>query len=80
MFLMSGAIVPGSTYWNLGFGLEKGDVTADEEGLRKGLDYLTEALKKDAGFAPAYATTAWLMAGLPTPISRSQERRSRATP
>ncbi len=34
MFLMSGAIVPGSTYWNLGFGLEKGDVANDEEGLR----------------------------------------------
>ena len=34
MFLMSGAIVPGSTYWNLGFGLERGDVTGDDEGLR----------------------------------------------
>ena len=27
MFLMSGAIVPGSTYWNLGFGREKGEVS-----------------------------------------------------
>jgi multimeric flavodoxin WrbA len=34
MFLMSGAIIPGSTYWNLGFGLEKGEVAGDEEGLR----------------------------------------------
>jgi len=34
MFLMSGVIVPGSTYWNLGFGLEKGEVAGDEEGLR----------------------------------------------
>lgn len=34
MFLMSGAIIPGSTYWNLGFGLDKGDVASDEEGLR----------------------------------------------
>ncbi len=34
MFLMSGAIIPGSTYWNLGFGLEKGEVMADDEGLR----------------------------------------------
>jgi hypothetical protein len=34
MFLMSGAIIPGSTYWNLGFGLEKGEVAHDEEGLR----------------------------------------------
>jgi len=34
MCLMSGAIIPGSTYWNLGFGLEKGEVAHDEEGLR----------------------------------------------
>ncbi len=34
MFLMCGAIIPGSTYWNLGYGLEKGDVSRDEEGLR----------------------------------------------
>lgn len=38
MFLMSGAIVPGSTYWNLGFGLDKGDVKQDEEGLRNMAD------------------------------------------
>jgi multimeric flavodoxin WrbA len=38
MFLMSGAIVPGSTYWNLGFGLEKGEVKKDEEGLRNMTD------------------------------------------
>ncbi len=34
MFLMSSMIVPGSTYWNLGFGLNKGDVLQDAEGLR----------------------------------------------
>lgn len=34
MFLMSGMIVPGSTYWNLGFGLEKGEVSKDEEAAR----------------------------------------------
>jgi multimeric flavodoxin WrbA len=33
MFLMSQMIIPGSTYWNLGIGLKKGDVKADEEGL-----------------------------------------------
>jgi len=38
MFLMSGAIVPGSTYWNLGFGLEKGEVKKDSEGLRNMVD------------------------------------------
>jgi multimeric flavodoxin WrbA len=34
MFLMSGAIVPGSTYWNLGFGREKGEVSQDDEASR----------------------------------------------
>ena len=38
MILMSGAIIPGSTYWNLGFGLDKGDVNKDEEGLRNMAD------------------------------------------
>jgi multimeric flavodoxin WrbA len=33
MFLMSQMIIPGSTYWNLGIGLKKGDVKTDEEGL-----------------------------------------------
>ena len=27
-------IVPGSSYWNLGIGLDKGDVENDEEGLK----------------------------------------------
>ncbi len=34
MFLMSGVIIPGSIYWNLGYGLDKGEVSGDEEGLR----------------------------------------------
>ena len=38
MFLMSGVIVPGSTYWNLGYGLEKGEVSKDEEAGRNMLD------------------------------------------
>ncbi len=33
MFMMSQMIVPGSTYWNLGFGLNKGEVSGDAEGL-----------------------------------------------
>lgn len=33
MFLMSQMIIPGSTYWNVGIGLEKGAVKTDEEGL-----------------------------------------------
>jgi hypothetical protein len=27
-------IVPGSSYWNIGIGREKGDVINDEEGIR----------------------------------------------
>jgi multimeric flavodoxin WrbA len=38
MFLMSGAIVPGSIYWNLGFGLDKGEVSKDDEALRNMAD------------------------------------------
>ncbi|MCX7049270.1 MAG: flavodoxin family protein [Candidatus Sumerlaeota bacterium] len=33
-FLISQMIVPGSCYWNMGFGREKGEVEKDEEGLR----------------------------------------------
>ncbi len=33
-FLISQMIIPGSSYWNMGFGLEKGDVEKDEEGLQ----------------------------------------------
>ena len=33
-FLISQMIIPGSCYWNMGFGLEKGEVEKDEEGLR----------------------------------------------
>lgn len=33
MFQMSQMIVPGSTYWNMGFGLNKGEVSEDQEGL-----------------------------------------------
>lgn len=33
-FLISEMIVPGSSYWNVGFGLQKGDAEGDEEGLQ----------------------------------------------
>jgi len=33
-FLHQGMIVPGSTYWNIAFGREKGEVAKDEEGLQ----------------------------------------------
>jgi multimeric flavodoxin WrbA len=58
MFLMSGAIVPGSTYWNLGFGLDKGEVSKDEEAARNMTDlgdtiaWLGEALHAHAPKRP----------------------------
>lgn len=33
-FFISQMVVPGSSYWNFGFGLEKGDANNDEEGVR----------------------------------------------
>ncbi|SMP49845.1 flavodoxin family protein [Desulfonatronum lacustre] len=51
MFLMSSMIVPGSSYWNLGFGLNKGDVLQDAEGLQnmrhlgRTIDWLGQAIK-----------------------------------
>lgn len=33
-FFINQMIVPGSIYWNMGVGLEKGEVSKDEEGLR----------------------------------------------
>jgi len=46
-FLISEMIVPGSTYWNIAFGREKGEITGDEEGI--------ETIKNLA------ANMAWLM-------------------
>jgi len=34
MFLMSRMIVPGSTYWNFGVGMEAGDIENDEEAIQ----------------------------------------------
>ncbi|MCX6915355.1 MAG: flavodoxin family protein [Verrucomicrobia bacterium] len=62
MFLMSGVIVPGSTYWNLGFGLDKGDVAKDDEAGRNMIDlgqtivWLGEAIHEHAAKRP----TAWV--------------------
>jgi multimeric flavodoxin WrbA len=33
-FLISQMIIPGSCYWNMGFGLEKGEVEKDDEGFQ----------------------------------------------
>lgn len=38
MYLINGMIIPGSTYWNLGIGLEKGEAEEDEEGMENMAD------------------------------------------
>lgn len=50
MYQMSQMIIPCSTYWNMGFGLEKGDVSGDAEGLAnmrhlgKSIDWIGRAI------------------------------------
>ncbi|WP_031484066.1 flavodoxin family protein [Maridesulfovibrio frigidus] len=59
MFLMSQMIVPGSTYWNMGYGREKGDVKNDAEGLRNmnhlgmAIAWLGKAVKPHISSYPA---------------------------
>lgn len=51
MFQMSRMLIPCSTYWNMGFGLNQGDVQDDEEGLAnmrhlgKAINWLGKAVK-----------------------------------
>ncbi len=58
MFLMSGAIVPGSTYWNLGYGLDRGAVAQDAEAARNMADlgttiaWLGKAIHESAASRP----------------------------
>ena len=33
-FFITGMIIPGTTYWTIAFGRERGEVTKDEEGMR----------------------------------------------
>jgi len=60
MFQMSRMILPGSTYWNIGFGLEKGDVLEDEEGLAnmrhlgKSIDWLGRNIKASIDSYPKF--------------------------
>jgi multimeric flavodoxin WrbA len=38
-FQILGFVTPGSTYWNVAFGLDRGDVERDEEGLATARDF-----------------------------------------
>jgi multimeric flavodoxin WrbA len=58
MFQMSRMIIPGSTYWNMGYGLNKGEVIEDKEGLAnmrhlgKCIDWLGKAIKPNIASYP----------------------------
>ena len=58
MFQMSRIIIPGSTYWNIGYGLDKGEVLEDKEGLAnmrhvgKCIDWLGKAIKPNIASYP----------------------------
>ncbi len=58
MYQMSRMIIPGSTYWNMGYGLNKGEVLEDEEGLAnmrhvgKCIDWLCKSIKPNMGEYP----------------------------
>jgi multimeric flavodoxin WrbA len=61
MYLMSGMVVPGSAYWNLGYGLNPGDVSGDAEGLRN-MQHLGKAV---ACLGKALATVKAEYPGMP---------------
>jgi len=54
LFFISQMLVPGSTYWNMGYGLEPGKVAEDDEALRnmnhlgQAVDWLGKAVKGSA--------------------------------
>ncbi len=58
MFFISSMIVPGSLYWNLGMGLDKGDVLDDDEAMRnmnhlgKTIDWLGKAMAVASEISP----------------------------
>lgn len=61
LFFISQMVVPGSTYWNMGYGLEPGKVAGDEEALRnmrhlgRAIDWLGSAMGNSAAPYPVFA-------------------------
>ena len=60
LFQIARMIIPGSTYWNMGYGLDKGDVLNDREGLAnmhhlgKSIDWLGKAIQASATPYPKF--------------------------
>jgi len=61
LFLISQMLVPGSTYWNIGYGLEPGAVAGDDEALRnmrhlgQAVAWLGQAVAGSATPYPVYS-------------------------
>jgi multimeric flavodoxin WrbA len=64
LFLISQMIVPGSTYWNIGYGLEPGEVAGDAEALRN-MAHLGQAI--------AWLGQAVAKSGTPYPVHKNGE-------
>jgi len=64
LFFISQMVVPGSTYWNLGYGLEPGEVAGDAEALRN-MQHLGQAM--------AWLGTAMKASAIPYPVRRAGE-------
>ena len=64
LFFISQMIVPGSTYWNIGYGREPGEVSGDQEALRN-MNHL--------GMAVAWLGGAVAKAPAPYPVRRPGE-------
>jgi multimeric flavodoxin WrbA len=64
LFLISQMIVPGSTYWNIGYGLEPGEVAGDAEALRN-MAHLGQAI--------AWLGQAVAKSGSPYPVHKNGE-------
>jgi multimeric flavodoxin WrbA len=64
LFFISQMIVPGSTYWNMGYGREPGQVSSDAEALRN-MNHLGQAID--------WLGKAVMKSGSPYPIRKSGE-------
>lgn len=64
LFQISQMVIPGSTYWNLGYGLGEGEVKGDAEGLRN---------MEQLGKTIAWLGAAMRAASTPFPVCRGGE-------
>ena len=85
-FLINEMIIPGSSYWNIGIGREKGEVLKDEEGLNtmkvlgENMAWLlkkTKGKKKERPEADSHVTDPITTDSNPKPETQSPEVKSK---